>query len=153
MCTLQEFKDANDLQHEALKKDIKNISTVNKSLLIIILAIFGLIFVVTFKYLSTVSEYTEKTYKVRLETFEQIQILSSDFDTFKEGLNENVNTNIKVLSDTMSSRWQKTLLFYENEYKTQTQWTQNVYDKEIHPTTKRSISNGIRITNLENKVQ
>lgn len=126
MCTINEFKIANDQQHKELRKDMKNISLVNKVLLSIIMAIFGFIFVINFSYLKTIASYSEKSYDVRVETSRKINDLSKNMWLMET----RINKKIENLVDTSQLHWNNLLNIQKEDRK----WTHIIYDKEIHPT-------------------
>jgi len=144
MCTLEQLKQANDMQHEELKKSIKTISTmndmqhenikksikniglVNKVLISILLGVFGLILLANVTYLRSIASYSEKSYKVRVETSTQINSLSKNMWLMENRLNK----QIKELSDTTRQQINRLVKLQEQDRA----WTHEVYRKQIRPT-------------------
>lgn len=141
MCSLEELKRSNEVQHSELRKDIKNIGLVNKVLLSVLGVIFLAILFINVSYLKILARYSEKSYNVRVETINQVNTLTTEFKTFRDDL----NLSVKNLSDTITKIKQDNLLFYNKEYVSQKQWTHDVYDREIHKNTIRSKRNELII--------
>ena len=126
MCTLDQLKESNDLQHEELKKSIRNISLVNKILLSILIAVFVSTLYVNVTYLKSIAGYSEKSYNVRVETSTQINSLSKNMWLMENRLNK----QIKDLSDTTRQQINRLVKLQEQDRA----WTHEVYRKQIHPT-------------------
>jgi len=126
MCTLEQLKESNDMQHEELKKSIKNISLVNKVLLSILIAVFVSTLYVNVTYLKSIAGYSEKSYNVRVETSTQINSLSKNMWLMENRLNKQIND----LSDTTKQQINRIVKLQ----KVDRAWTHEVYRNQIHPT-------------------
>jgi len=71
MSELDELKKTNKLEHEQMRKQMKNIGLVNKVLLTILIAVF----VVTLKVLLSINYYAERSYNFRVQTYITVQTI------------------------------------------------------------------------------
>jgi len=126
MCTLEQLKESNDMQHEEMKKSIRNIGLVNKILLSILIAVFVSTLYVNVTYLKSIAGYSEKSYNVRVETSTQINNLSKNMWLMENRLNQ----RIKDLSDTTKIQINRLVKLQEQDRA----WTHEVYQTQIHPT-------------------
>ena len=68
---LADLRRENESEHASLSDRIKSIGLVNKALMIILVAIFG----VMLTLLLSINRYSERAYNVRVKTFNSVEML------------------------------------------------------------------------------
>lgn len=103
MGEIDNLRKENDKEHDSLSDRIKSIGLVNKALMIILVAIFG----VMLTLLLSINHYSEQAYNVRVKTFDSIEslkgITTQNMDWIKHIYKYEIHTNT-IRSKSNSSR-------------------------------------------------